>query len=165
MSVGRLLLIFIVTKPLNIAKGDQSCEPRWENGHDVQLGCLQMLPRATKLKYSAAKNKCDRLNARLVEILTNEQMDFIVQKMKNKCGSDICEWWGGANKKSEGTWIWEESGNLVASFIWENGTEPTVTDTSVQYSSCFKSILDYQGSACRGYNTLLPICQRKYTII
>ena len=164
MSKGCPLLIFLVTNLLlSTTEGNQlSCDNGWEDGHSVQLGCLKIQKTTTKLTFSQSKHECAKNNSQLVEILTEDQMKFIVKKMENKCGSEVCEWWGGANKKSGGTWIWEESGNLVASFIWENGTEPTVTDTSVQYSSCFKSILDYQGSACRGFNTLLPICQRKY---
>ena len=55
--------------------------------------------------------------------------------------------------------IW---GPRVLSSTLVNNVETTLPDTSVQYSICFNSTLDYQGSACRGFRKLLPICQRKY---
>ena len=170
MSVTKMciLLIFLVTNLLNTAEGNPlPCEHRWEDGHNVDLGCLWMVETSTKMKFSKAKKYCSQENARLVEILTEEQMNFISAKLKGKglCGSKGCDWWGGASKKiSGGLWFWEESGNLVDPLIWVGGKEPTNLDSDFQYRSCFNTTLGYQGSACRGINKLLPICQRKYFI-
>ena len=167
MSVTKMCLplILLVTNLLNSAEGNQeSCEHRWEDGHHVDLGCLWMEKTSSKLKFSQAKNYCNKQNARLVEIATAQQMSFLVTKLQEKCDV-ICDWWGGASKKiSGGLWFWEESGNLVDPLIWVGGKEPTNLDSDFQYRSCFNTTLGYQGSACRGINKLLPICQRKYFI-
>ena len=165
---GYLSLILSVTNRLNTGvfafQDNISCDPRWSDGHAVGLGCLLIESSQTKKTFSQAQKFCQNVqNARLVEILTVEHMNFLVTKLKEKCPYNVrCDWWGGASKKPGGSWLWEESGNPVASFVWVNNVEPTLPDPDLQYSSCFNSTLDYQGSACRGFRKLLPICQRKY---
>ena len=158
-----LLLIFLLTNPLNTVEGNPSCDDKWDDGHSVKLGCLKMERTATKHTFIRAKKECEKENARLVEILNNKQMEFMVEKMREKCelGTGDCEWWGGANKKSYGMWHWVESGKKVDPVIWINGEEPPLPNPDLQYNSCFKPQFEYYGTGCRGGEKLLRICQRK----
>ena len=91
---GYLSLILSVTNRLNTGvfafQDNISCDPRWSDGHAADLGCLLIESSQTKKTFSHAQKFCNVQNARLVEILIEEHMAFLVTKLKEKCPSVEC---------------------------------------------------------------------------
>ena len=101
------------------------CEEDWTDGNSVGLGYL-WIERFTTCNYEEAVRYCGERQSDLIEILTSEQMEFVVNKLIQlntgyaiqpncfqSCPSCTREcwvgWWGGASDEDqEGRWVWPE---------------------------------------------------------
>ena len=141
----RLTYLILIISNLIISNPNQSnlgceCEDGWLDSRENKLGCL--LFESSVRSYSEASQYCEDRNAHLVEVLTQEQLDFLRNHLRNTYGAGIgsCTnaatcwcWWGGATKGQNprqkracggiescgrAYWYWPNSGQQVGNFIW-----------------------------------------------
>ena len=134
----------------------------WVNGNSVNLGCL--LFKKSIMKYPEAESFCNQRNGHLVEILSSEQMNFVVDQMKlQQDGVNQTYWWGGATDEAkEGRWTWTGAGVEVQNFVWGEAQPDISTGRNLL---CFDSKYNFLGNDCRDNDddlksTTYPICQR-----
>jgi len=90
------------------------CDDDWIDGSDVDLGCL-FIDEETGVSHTQAQQLCQSMESHLVEIHTNQQLDFISAELNSK---NSYYWTGATDSMSEGNWTWPESGNEVGEFYW-----------------------------------------------
>ena len=142
------------------------CNKDWEDADNVGLGYL-WIEKSQKMNYADAKTFCENKNANLIEIESQDQMNFIKVKLKSVSesmdpdqGGDIY-WWGGATDvEMEGTWKWTQSGRTVDSYVWAEG-QPDSAHGGVENYFCFWNKKGYLGNDCGGSLKTFPLCQRK----
>lgn len=139
------------------------CEVGWLDAGSTGLGCLYF--EITKRSHAAAKKYCQDRTAHLVEVLTQEQLDFIrmqLQVIEEQQGT--FDWWGGATDEAqEGTWIWPEAQASVGDFIW-GGNDPDGGESQDYF--CFYHSYDYMGVDYPETDKSNPlICQKPYSEI
>ena len=142
------------------------CNKDWEDADNVNLGYL-WIEKSQKMNYAEAKTFCEKMNASLIEIESEEQMNFITDKLKT-VGKSINQgqngdmfWWGGAtDEEREGTWKWTQSGRTFdrSSYVWAPGQPDNVGNGEDYF--CFWNKKDYLGNDCGPFETF-PLCQRK----
>lgn len=66
-----------------------------------------------KLSWQNSKEHCDQMNARLVEIQSAEENQWIISMMPN-----WCHWIGLTDLNSEGVWLWNHS--RTNNSLWDN---------------------------------------------
>ena len=113
-----IVLLILVSAFCPVAKEDSVCDDRWHDGSHLHMGCLLISKQTPFSTYSEAVAFCGRKNAHLVEIMTQEQLNFIreILMLVDKNGSS--NWWGGATEKEDGSWMWTRSNNPVMEFVW-----------------------------------------------
>merc|ERR1712183_826761 len=98
------------------------CEEGWIQATWVDMGCL-LFDSGTTLTWEAACYHCQTKDAALVEITTEEQLEFL--KMELTALDDHItnsNWWtAGTDIGREGKWIWIESLAPVTDFVWRSG--------------------------------------------
>ena len=142
------------------------CNKDWEDADNVGLGYL-WIEKSQKMNYVDAKSFCENKNSSLIEIESEEQMNFITDKLKT-VGESINQgqngdmlWWGGAtDEEEEGTWKWTHSGTSIQSFVWAPG-QPDNAHGGVEHYFCFWKRKGYLGNDCQGSSEMFPLCQRK----
>ena len=109
------------------------------------IGCLYF--SKDKLSVWDADAWCQNNGAYLVEIVTKDQMDFLVmelQALEAQTGEQF--WWtGGSDDDSEGDWLWQHSQQDVGEFIWGEGYPRPESDSNYH---CLYYGLDYMGYDC-----------------
>ena len=117
------------------------------------------------MSHAAAKRYCQNRTAHLVEVLNQEQLDFIrmqLQVLKEQQGTS--NWWGGAtDEATEGTWIWPQSQASVGDFIW-GGNDPDGGESQDYFCFYASYSYDYMGIDCPDASHQL-ICQKPYSEI
>ena len=99
-----------------------TCPNNWINAISTNMGCLY-IKRITKVTWDTAKKICDdNQNAFLVEILTKDQMDFIVKVLGSIDGGGNF-WTGGTDEGREGQWYWTTSKKALEDFVFHR-TQP-----------------------------------------
>ena len=95
----------------------------------------------------------------LVEVMTSEQMEVLVELMNHEAGPGQNTWWSGATDIGrEGAWIWAYSLLPVGDFIWYLGGPNGGTGENYM---CFADGYDYMGADCfTDYAYAKPICQK-----
>jgi hypothetical protein len=95
------------------------CEQGWMQATATDMGCLFFEP-TKKFNWDAASAYCKtEQNATLVEILTQEQLDFL-QMMQGVLGAED-RWTGATDEGRESKWFWITTLNDVAEFVWRPG--------------------------------------------
>ena len=141
------------------------CNKDWEDADNVSLGYL-WIEKSQKMNYTDAKSFCENKNANLIEIESQQQMDFITEKLTTvgiSMQSQDIFWWGGAtDEEEEGTWKWTQSGATFdsSSFVWAVG-QPDNAHGGVEHYFCFWNKEGYLGNDCGGSLETFPLCQRK----
>lgn len=136
------------------------CNEGWFDGNFVDMGCLHL--ETTMMSHSNATTLCETMNASLLEVHTQPQMEVIVNMLK------VVEpflgrstWWtGGSNLGHEDEWRWTTSKLPVGRFVWGAGQPGGQVDHNYL---CLSYKDEYLGGDC--YNNCTwghPICQKKY---
>lgn len=147
-----------VPKP-NVSQS-KMCYEGWIDGGSSGLGCLHFGQELSE--WAKALDYCYEKRSTLLEIKTEEQMKFIrtfldTVEMYSK-NADLMWWVAGSDEEKEGDWVWTNSGESVADFVWYQGKKPP-SDSSENYL-CFVAINNNTyGTDCRGTETSFPICQ------
>ena len=112
------------------------CTENWEDASDIGLGYLWFETSET-MNYADAVTFCKDRDSRLIEIDSQEQLNFTMEKLLT-ISEDVAwqsfpegvpwetplqykAWWGGATDTvEEGSWVWTQSGNPVQDFIWQS---------------------------------------------
>ena len=92
----------------NIGNGTQkvACEQGWMDGNSAEFGCLKL--GGEPLSLEDANAYCFNEKAYLIEILTKQQMDFLLNLL------ELVEplvgvrgyWGGGSDFNRDGSWYW-----------------------------------------------------------
>ena len=148
------------------SKQKEDCAFGWIDGRSLDLGCVYIANLTVAMNYSLSVEFCEKIGSRLIEVHTNEQMDF-VKNMLKPYGSKV--WWGGATySEAKKNWYWTDSGTLVADFVWapgmpRNNGSRTIKDGYI----CFNGLNGYQADfkawdCYDGPGTLVPfpLCQK-----
>ena len=141
----------------------------WKDGRSVGLGFL-WFEKVAQLTHSEAVTFCEKKNGHLVEIDSQAQMDYVVNILKSISKnvrvfplgySHAKGWWGGASDKDkEGTWLWEESGRPVQSFVWGTNPQQPNSHGDEDYF-CFLDWTGLKGNDVAGTHKMYPLCQIK----
>ena len=134
-----------------------TCDLGWSDAHFVNMGCLYF--GTERMNIDNANKFCGLNNsAHLVEVLTSNQMDFLVnqlQLLEIQTGSK--SYWGGATDFGrEGQWYWMNSLLPVEDFVWGWGQPNEGYDGN--YLDFFSDTL---GSVSLSQSVRVPICQKK----
>merc|ERR1712018_900126 len=156
LSVSLSVIFLLAWPPSSSCTGGAGCPPGWSDVTSAGLGCL--LFSSKSMFWSEADQYCSSAftNASLIEILTQQQMDFLVAKLLELGGRD---WWaGGSDLDSEGDWRWTRSGQKVGDFVWasrqpDGGSSQNCLDL---YSAAGFLGVDYHCDS-----SYQPICQVK----
>ena len=141
----------------------------WEDGRSVGLGYL-WFEKDAHLTHSEAVKFCEKKHGHLIEIDSQAQLDYVVNTLKIISKnvrvfplgfSHAKGWWGGAtDEDKEGTWLWEESGAPVQSFVW--GTNPQQPNSHGDEDNfCFLDWTGFKGNDVAGTHKMYPLCQYK----
>ena len=135
-----------------------TCDPGWSDAHFVNMGCLYFGTKA--MDIHEANEFCGlNTSAHLVEILTSEQMDFLIMELQflEVYTGPRDYWGGGTDFGREGQWYWMNSLSPVDDFVW-GSTEPNGNVTENYHE--FRYTRDYMLEDINQNNTNFPICQR-----
>ena len=146
----------------------QVCCDNWINASHVDLGFI-WFEKSETLNYTDAVRFCQRRQSHLIEILTEEQMNFVVNKLKtiknhvkvviwgdNLQGKG---WWSGAtDKDEEDTWVWVQSGKSVEEFVWGSGQPDDYGNEDYFW---FLNWYGFKGGDVAGHYKMYPLCQQK----
>ena len=160
-----IVLLILVSAFCPVAKEDSVCDDRWHDGSHLHMGCLLISKQTPFSTYSEAVAFCGRKNAHLVEIMTQEQLNFIreILKMVDKNGSSkSSNWWGGATEKEDGSWMWTRSNIPVLEFVWYQ-YKRTCDGNIGDCSFCLSESFEYYGGECHNDQHYGPVCQKYNT--
>ena len=81
MILQRILILSVIFSPL-VSAQDVDCPSGWRDGSSVGLGCL-LFSAETAMNWNEASDFCrtGQDTAHLLEILTSEQMDFMMAEL------------------------------------------------------------------------------------
>merc|ERR1711879_217390 len=126
-------VFFILLSVAFVSSSD--CPPGWSDGSSVGLGCLHYNGTAL-LVWTEAVAYCNTADERgaLVEILTAEQMEFLVVELEalEAEGGETFWWTGGSSFGVEGDWSWPSSRETVGDFVWFD-SQPVAWTEAVSY--------------------------------
>ena len=154
MMQSQLVLIFSL---FSIASS--SCPPQWVDGSSVGLGCM-LFDSTERLSWADATQHCSNIqNAILIEIMSQEQFEFIKMILEFLSGHEGRKYWwtSGTDWGREGQWYWAQSLSEVASYIWKSGQPNGGTDQNCLY--LWGGTFMGQDYPCT--YPLYPICQIK----
>merc|ERR1711892_263167 len=137
------------------------CPRQWVDATFVDLGCL-LLNSNTSYTWEEANIYCqEKENATLIEIKTEEQLEYLQMELFTLEGhEDSRDWWtAGTDLASEGNWYWAVTLKSVGSFIWsKENNEPT--NSTIYNCLYLHNDYGYFGSDIECTNMMYPICQQ-----
>ena len=134
------------------------CENGWLDGTSEEFGCLKL--GAERLSLEDANAYCFGEKGFLVEILTQQQMDFLLMQLEfMETVVGVRGYWGGGSDfNRDGSWYWSSSLTRVEDFVWAVGQPDGGVDQSYM---AFFTANDYYASDIDTHDMYHPICQRK----
>merc|ERR1712098_222258 len=156
-TIFSLILHLVSGSPEDISS---SCPPHWQEATWVDMGCL-LFNSTTELTWLDANSYCQtQEDAVLVEILTEEQHQFVksmLSMLEEHEGQK--NWWTGGNDIGrEGKWSWISSQTPVGDFLWHTGYPiRNMTDINFMY---LHSSWGYESADTTILRKLYPICQK-----
>ena len=128
MEMFKSCLVLAISFPLvaygaRINQVKDECPADWVDATSMDLGCL-LFNSTTAYTWEKAYGYCRSVeNASLIDILTEEQLDFVRLKLydlEEQNGKEL--WWTGATDLGrEGQWTWMGGLTPVSEFIWRAG--------------------------------------------
>merc|ERR1711915_926902 len=99
-----------------------SCSSGWLDASSAGLGCL-LFNSTSKMTWLAANEYCQREDARLIEVGTEAQFNFLKMELDfvdNQVSRHY--WWtSGTDIGRGGNWYWTGTLTSVGSFVWSAG--------------------------------------------
>merc|ERR1711915_178885 len=118
IGLQALSLLLLISKGNSLPE-KSSCKSGWLDATTVGLGCL-LFNSTSKMTWLAANEYCQKEDARLVEVETEAQFDFLKMELDfvdNQVSRHY--WWtSGTDIGREGNWYWTGTLTSVGSFVW-----------------------------------------------
>merc|ERR1711915_320965 len=99
-----------------------SCNSGWLDASSAGLGCL-LFNSTSKMTWLAANEYCQKEDARLIEVGTEAQFNFLKMELDfvdNQVSRHY--WWtSGTDIGREGNWYWAGTLTSVGNFFWIAG--------------------------------------------
>jgi hypothetical protein len=95
---------------------DSECPPDWTS---LDTGCYFYIPG--HFNWFDARDACENINSKLVELETMEEKGPIGQVLPNGPSRPHGVWMGLSDIAEEGTWIWNSSGEKATWTAWAKG--------------------------------------------
>merc|ERR1711892_40189 len=151
--------ILVLCIPAILSDTEDTCPPGWLDGVAMDMGCL-LFNTTTAYTWEEAYGFCKTShNAALVEILTEDQFDFIrleLYDLEEVEGKTL--WWTGAmDLGREGEWVWVGSLAHVGEFIWREGHPNGGVTDNCMYLNSGGSYEAYDNPCNIQY---FPLCQK-----
>ena len=151
-----LKVVFASDRENGTLRGE--CENGWIDGTAQEFGCLKLGDE--RLSLEDANAYCFGEKGFLVEILTPQQMEFLLNEL------ELIEtfvgvrgyWGGGSDFNRDGSWYWSRSLTRVEDFVWAVGQPDGGVDQSYM---AFFTANDYYAADIDTHDMYHPICQRK----
>ena len=145
------------------------CEPGWVDATDLDLGCL--LIGNDYGTFQDANTFCYNNSAHLVEIFTENQMDFMLMQLEfleTVTGRGRAYWAGGTDWNREGQWYWAHSLMPIESFVWysppfDGPAQQPNGDTNDNYMTFYPGLGYYCDDVPNFWDQGYPICQKNST--
>ena len=101
MSLFSRFLILLIISVTNVTMQDPDCGlfSGWEDARNLNLGHL-WFEKSSQFGYSQAKSFCETRHSNLIEIDSQEQMNYIVGRLKS-FGLGGKGWWGWGHRRPE----------------------------------------------------------------
>ena len=119
-----LIFIVLIGYVVGIDEEANPCPDHWIRATFVDMGCLYV-NRTAQVSWEDANRICQTVenqNAFLVEILTEDQMDFLAMELSAITDVPGSKYWtGGTDKGREGQWFWISSLKAVGDFVFYSG--------------------------------------------
>ena len=132
-----------------------ACEEGWFDASFIDLGCIFFL-KETKVYYEA-NTLCQDMVSHLIEIHSQDQMNFIVNQLEIM-DEGVNSWWtAGSDSGREDEWYWEHSLTPVEDFVWAAGYPRELTDLNYL---CLYNTHDYMAIDCATTIQCKSICQK-----
>ena len=98
------------------------CPKNWIDATSVDMGCLHINTnsKGTWDDAQSFRESIENQKAFLVEILTEDQMDFLAKELDTINAADKY-WTGGTDEGSEGQWYWATSLKEMGDFVLASG--------------------------------------------
>ena len=157
-----LIFIVLIGLVIGIDSQENPCPDNWIRATFVDMGCLYV-NRTAAVTWEEANQICQNVenqNAFLVEILTEDQMDFLSMELDVISEGEAVRYWtGGTDTGREGQWFWISSLKEMGDFVWASGK----VSSGTKYN-CFALVpaFDYLGDdyvCSSSYYSIYPICQ------
>ena len=134
------------------------CESGWVDAKDLDLGCLFL--GNDYGTFQDANTFCYNKSAHLVEILTENQMDFMVMQLQllQTVTGGRAYWAGGTDWNREGQWYWAHSLIPIESFVWYKGESQEGTNNN--YMVFYPGLGYYCADVINDWDQGYPICQK-----
>merc|ERR1712179_280220 len=135
-----------------------NCPSGWMDATYVGMGCLRF-DTTKSYTWDKANGFCRTIDGYLVEIRSEEQMEF-VRNLLDVLGDNegVVHWWtSGTDAGLEGRWNWAVSLERVGSYTWYN--QPT-EDEDRNCQALVKGY-NYKGDDYGCSNSFYAICQKK----
>merc|ERR1711971_58000 len=166
MAVHHLLTWALILPSLAsliaLEEASSSCPVGWLEATHAGMGCLYF-NSTTLVMWEEATSYCqsDAMNASLVEIWTELQLDFVRSELMFLAQNGIDnDWWIGATDQGrEGQWYWANSLATVGDFIW-NASPPNNVNLNCALLENGGEFLA-QSHTCAASDPAWTICQIK----
>ena len=134
------------------------CEPGWMDAHLEGLGCL--LFGTEPGTFQDANTFCFNKSAHLVEVVTEDQMNYMVMELQllETLLGERWYWGGGTDWNREGQWYWAHSLIPIETFVW--GKEEPNRGINENYMVFFPKHGYYCADIENEYGSPYPICQK-----
>merc|ERR1712112_526096 len=129
-----LVTIFLLNVVVNVSGRDQKfhwkanqCPEHWTQATFVDMGCI-LINRTETMTWEEANTYCQEVeNASLLEIHTQDQMDYLAMELNSieEFIGTAYYWVAGTDKGREGRWIWMSSLEPVDDLLWYPGYPST----------------------------------------
>jgi len=160
LKLVSLIFIVLIGCVVGIDEDANPCPDHWIRATFVDMGCLYV-DRTATVTWEEANQICQEIenqNAFLVEILTEEQMDFLAMELDAIDEGTNNYWIGGTDKGREGQWFWISSLKAVGDFVWRSGEPSSGTKYNCASLHSGDDYLAWDNYLC-STNDLYPICQ------
>merc|ERR1719186_196062 len=158
LSLAALLLVIFAVGASDASA--RNCPNYWVDGTFVDMGCF-LFNTTASMTLEEASQYCQGVeNASLIEIHTQEQLDFFKMERFVIEGSGARKsWWlGGTDRGREGRWFWMNSLLAVEDFVWWQTQPSGGLKENCMYTTVDAGI-SFWDTDCTEMH--YPVCQRQ----